>query len=293
MEQIITIITTVYNRAGLMEKLYESLVKQKKKNFIWYVVDDGSEDNIEAVMKRLISQKKFPIEFFRKKNGGKHTALNVAFANLKTELALTVDSDDALIPEATEIIENVWKMRDTNDVAGIVFLRGKNDNECIGKSEIPNGCYDMLNVMFSGKITGDKAEVFRSDILKEYRFPEYEDEKFLGEDYIWRQIYLKYKMLYCNRIIYLCEYLEGGLTKQGRKLRISCPLGGMDNSRVSFDKRFPLKERIKRAWLYVCYGKFAGMDYNSILKSSGNAGLIRKNYIQGYILYLYWKAKYQ
>lgn len=292
MEQMITIITTVYNRAGLMAKLYESLVKQKRKNFIWLVVDDGSEDDIEIVMERFALQRKFPIEFVRKKNGGKHTALNVAFGNLKTELAMTVDSDDTLVPEATEIIENTWKMRETLDVAGIVFLKGKNINEHIGKSEISDGCYDMLKVMFSGKIAGDKAEVFRSDILKKYRFPEYENEKFLGEDYVWRQIYLKNKMMYVNRIIYLCDYLEGGLTKQGRKLRISCPLGGMDNSKVSFQKRIPLKERIKRAWLYVCYGKFAGYSFDKIVRSSGAPKLIVANYFPGYMLFLFWKKKY-
>lgn len=292
MNELITIITPVYNRAHLIENLFKSIDKQTVKNFIWMVIDDGSVDNIEHVIADIKKKSSFPIEFYKKDNGGKHTALNFAFANLKTELAFIVDSDDVLVAEATNIIETVWTNRKIQDVAGCVFLRGKNEKEVIGKSEISDGCYDMINVLFSGQISGDKAEVFRSDILKKYRFPEHKEEKFLGEDYIWRQIYLKYKMLYCNRIIYLCEYLEGGLTKQGRKLRISCPLGGMDNSKVSFDRRFPLKERIKRAWLYVCYGKFAGMDYRSILESSGNAGLIRKNYIQGYMLYLYWKVKY-
>ena len=54
----------------------------------------------------------------------------------------------------------------------------------------------MISALFSHHIEGDKAEVFRSDILKQYRFPVFQNEKFIGEDYIWRQIYLKY--LYRN-----------------------------------------------------------------------------------------------
>ena len=292
MQKLLTIITPVYNRASLINKLFDSLIKQKNKNFIWMVIDDGSTDEIKKEMDQIIGESDFEIRFYQKDNGGKHTALNVAFSNLETELALIVDSDDTLIPDATEIIEETWKKRDDKEVAGCVFLKGHEDGTCIGYSELEDGTYDMIDAMFSHNISGDKAEVFRSDILKQFRFPVYSGEKFIGEDYIWRQIYLKYSMMYCNRIIYLCEYLEGGLTKQGRKLRISCPLGGMDNSKVSFDKHFPLRERIKRAWLFVCYGKFAGLAYWEIIDRSNAKILISCNYIFGVLLYFFWKKRY-
>lgn len=290
--QLLTIITPVYNRAGLMMRLYESLINQTNKNFRWLVVDDGSKDEIEETMIELMGKANFPIEFYRKKNGGKHTALNLAFEKIETELSIIVDSDDWLVPTATDSIEKIWCRRMERDVAGCIFLRGHEDGTCIGRSELPDGTYDMIHAMFSHHIEGDKAEVFRSDILKQYRFPEFPDEHFLGEDYVWRQIYLKYHMVYVNAIIYICEYLEGGLTRQGRKLRIECPLGGMENSKVSFDKRFPLRERIKRAWLFVCYGKFAHLNFKSIVKKSGAQVLIMCNYIPGVLLYKYWKELY-
>ena len=39
---LLTIRTPVYNRASLINKLFDSLIKQKNKNFIWMVIDDGS-----------------------------------------------------------------------------------------------------------------------------------------------------------------------------------------------------------------------------------------------------------
>ena len=106
--QLLTIITPVYNLAGLMMRLYESLINQTNKNFRWLVVDDGSKDEIEETMIELMGKANFPIEFYRKKNGGKHTALNLAFEKIETELSIIVDSDDWLVPTATDSIEKIW-----------------------------------------------------------------------------------------------------------------------------------------------------------------------------------------
>ncbi|MCM1235166.1 MAG: glycosyltransferase family 2 protein, partial [Ruminococcus flavefaciens] len=38
----ITIITPTYNRADLLPRLYESLLKQTNTDFEWMVIDDGS-----------------------------------------------------------------------------------------------------------------------------------------------------------------------------------------------------------------------------------------------------------
>ena len=292
METLLTVITPVYNRAELIKNLYYSLIKQKNKNFIWLVVDDGSTDAIKTGMEQMMEECDFDIEFYQKENGGKHTALNLAFSKLETELAIIVDSDDYLLSDATDVIEKTWRNRVEQDVAGCIFLRGYDDKNCVGHSELEDGIYDMIDAMFSHRIDGDKAEVFRSDVLKQYRFPEFSNERFIGEDYVWRQIYLQYPMMYVNKIIYICEYLEGGLTKQGRKLRIMCPLGGMENSKVSFDKHFPLKERVKRAWLFVCYGKFAHMKIGEIVNKSQSKMLICFNYLPGVLLYYYWKKRY-
>lgn len=63
-------------------------------------------------------------------------------------------------------------------------------------------------------MTGDKAEVYRTDILKKYPFPEFEGENFLTEDVIWNRIAIDgYRIRWFNHVIYICEYLEDGLTK--------------------------------------------------------------------------------
>ena len=54
MKNFITIFTPTYNRAYIIEKLYESLKSQTNKNFEWLVIDDGSIDNTEKIFNRIL-----------------------------------------------------------------------------------------------------------------------------------------------------------------------------------------------------------------------------------------------
>ena len=105
-----------------------------------------------------------------------------------------------------------------------------------------------------------------------------------------------YDTVYINKVIYICEYLEGGLTKSGRTLRIQCPNGGMENSNAFFDivpnRKVSMKILCKKVWLFICYGKFAGLNYSQIVNGCKRKNLVRIHYIFGVLLYYYWKHKY-
>lgn len=95
----LTVFTPAYNRAHTLPRTYESLVKQDCKDFIWLIVDDGSSDNTKELVEEW--QKKengFEIRYIYKENGGMHTAHNVAYENIDTELNVCIDSDDELAP---------------------------------------------------------------------------------------------------------------------------------------------------------------------------------------------------
>ena len=104
MMKTVTIITPTYNRAGLLKKLYDSLEKQTKKDFVWLIVDDGSIDNTKEIVREISDCATFNIQYIYKENGGKHTALNLGIKTIQTELAMIVDSDDQLLSNAVEDI---------------------------------------------------------------------------------------------------------------------------------------------------------------------------------------------
>ena len=62
--ELIAIVTPTYNRANLLNNLYQSLVNQTSNNFKWYIVDDGSTDNTEELCNNFIQQNKIEIEFY-------------------------------------------------------------------------------------------------------------------------------------------------------------------------------------------------------------------------------------
>ena len=57
----ITIITPTYNRAKTLPKVFESLLKQSFKDFLWVILDDGSTDETEEVVKKFQQENLFEI----------------------------------------------------------------------------------------------------------------------------------------------------------------------------------------------------------------------------------------
>ena len=93
----LTVFTPAYNRAHTLPRTYESLVKQDCKNFIWLIVDDGSTDQTEALVRKWQTENSgFEIRYIYKPNGGMHTAHNTAYENIDTELNICIDSDDCM-----------------------------------------------------------------------------------------------------------------------------------------------------------------------------------------------------
>lgn len=68
------------------------------------------------------------------------------------------------------------------------------------------------------RLGGDKAEVYKVQILRKYPFPTFHNEKFLSEDAVWNKIAIDgYKIRWYPKVIYLCDYLGNGLTKDENK----------------------------------------------------------------------------
>ena len=214
----ITVLTPAYNRGKLLEKLYESLCAQDCKDFEWLIVDDGSTDDTSERVEQMKQTADFPISYHRKENGGKHTALNYAYQFIKTPLTFIVDSDDSLTRDAISYVNEIYKRyKNESDLCGFSFLRGKPDGGYLSTSGVPqDGMKESyVECRINRSIGGDMAEVWYTHCLKEYLFPEFQGEKFLGEDIVWVKMSEKYKMRFFNRVIYISDYLEDDAIEAG------------------------------------------------------------------------------
>lgn len=290
----LTILTPSYNRAHLLPRVFYSLQKQTVKDFEWLVIDDGSIDNTEEYIRGL-PEDDFPIQYHRKENGGKHTAMNYSHPFIHGEFVFILDSDDYLIPAAVEIILTDWKRyADKSSIGVLSYEKGGEDGKVISEcANVPDyyAC-DDIHFRVNHRVRGDRAEVVRTEIFKKFPLPAHENEKFMSEGWLWNNVAKEYLTVYRQSAIYVCEYLTDGLTKNGRKLRMESPLGMMEACKSFFQDSVCVKIQIKEMLLYCVYGFSSNLSVVHWLKKSGRPLRVSIFLPLGWILYRYWKWKY-
>ncbi|MGX8851855.1 glycosyltransferase family 2 protein [Amedibacillus sp. YH-ame10] len=222
----VTIFTPTYNRKDKLSVLFNSLCRQTSKDFEWVIVDDGSIDETESFIKELQSDE-FPILFFKKENGGKHTAINYGVKEAKGKVFAIVDSDDYLVPKAVETIIKWFKeIENINNFAGVAAQKAFENSNVVGTFYDKDYVDALSTERDKLHIDGDKFEVFYTDVLRQFPFPVIEKETFMTEAVVWNRIASAgLKLRWHKESLYVCEYLENGLTDQKDRLVKHSPKG--------------------------------------------------------------------
>ncbi|WP_311560714.1 glycosyltransferase family A protein [Prevotella bivia] len=265
---MITVFTPTYNRGNLLKRLYDSLCNQSFKDFEWLIVDDGSKDDTETVIANFIAQQKLVINYLKQENGGKHRAINKGVKEAKGEYFFIADSDDRLPKEALMlVVEEFKKIEGTEKISGICGLDADFNGKLIGsgfpKEEI--NC-NPKEISYKYGVQGDLKEVFRTSVLREYPFPEYECEKFCPEVLVWFRIAQNYDMHFFNKVIYEVEYQPDGITKGITLARINSPMATKQTYLEMAHYDLPLRIKIK-SW--INYWRFHSCIDNLIVKDKG------------------------
>ena len=169
------------------------------------------------------------------------------------ELFFIVDSDDMLPPDALETVVQVYQgIKDDASFAGVCGLDGTFNGKVIG-SGLTHEVIDTDSITVRNRmgVTGDMKEVFRTAVLKEFPFPEIEGERFCPEVLLWNRIATKYKLRYFNRVIYLVEYQDDGISAGIVKARVNSPVAAMMTyAEMTQYEDVPLKGKLKAAINY-------------------------------------------
>ena len=249
--KLVTIITPTYNRGNRLQNLYNSLLKQSCYDFKWIIIDDGSTDNTRQRVKEFIQENdKFTIKYYCKKNDGKHRALNFIFEKLDTTLMLIIDSDDYLVENGIEKIKYYWNKYSNESFSTLTFERLFENGKPIAhikKSEIFEK-RDIYPIKY--KELGDYSDVYVTQKLINYKFPEFENEKFLSEADMYYYLSENNKSIFINEPLIVGGYKNDGLTKNIRKIQLKNYQGSMYTSTLLMNKKYPLWFRMKQAILY-------------------------------------------
>ncbi|HVN26442.1 MAG TPA: glycosyltransferase family A protein [Candidatus Paceibacterota bacterium] len=102
----ISVIIPTYNRADFLKRVsLPSVAAQTNLPLELIVVDDGSTDETATVVRQFAdAHPELAVRYFHQKNAGVAAARNTGIAYAKGDWILALDSDDALMPEALDLL---------------------------------------------------------------------------------------------------------------------------------------------------------------------------------------------
>ena len=204
-----TIFTPVYNGARFFERVLNSLKNSSYKNFEWIIINDGSTDNSDEIIKKAIKELDWDIKYINyKENRGKHIRWNEAVRLGTGDLWLPIDCDDAFVPHALEFYNTKWnEYANDKEIYGVDTLCMYSTNkEVVGTLYPFEGIKTTyLELKHKYHVTGEKWGIVRLSYLKEVLFPELPGPFFTGP-ILWNTLGMKYKIVTFNeklRIYYI------------------------------------------------------------------------------------------
>ena len=228
-----SVFTPCFNGERTISRVFRAMESQTYKNFEWILINDGSIDQSDSVIRKLISSSpiKDQITYVVQNNLGKHQAWNRAIDLASGELFVCADADDGFIPETLEFFSQKAKEVDllaSPTLCGIaVCAFNPKTGKRIGMGFREDGFVcDDLELAFKYKIRGEKWFCNRTDILRmeQYRFP-----TLLGPYYPEGRLWFGlakdgYKMTCYNNPVRAYFYEENSLSNRLRKYNIRVAL---------------------------------------------------------------------
>ena len=270
---LITVFTPTFNRGYIISNLFESLKRQTCKDFEWLIIDDGSTDNTRDRVLSFQSDDTcdFSIRYYHKKNGGKPRAINDGLSKSNGKYFFMVDSDDYLLENAIEKLKTwIFEIDSMDDIVGVGAARAFPNMQYI--KGVPPKIDDYLDAsnLDRGKydLDADMCEAYKVEIIKKYPFVVWPGETFSPEEIVLNDMALDgYKIRWHRDIIYICDYLEDGLTKGQWGLLKKNPMGYamLYNNKLKYSKTF--KDKIYNSSQMIALSMI-GNNINYILESN-------------------------
>ena len=129
-----SVIVPVYNSAPFLKRCVESVVKQTFPDWELILVDDGSTDGSDELI-RQFAEREPRIRSFRQENSGQFFARRKGIDNAAGDYLLFLDSDDAFTHDCLEKV-NMTLRRQPADIvmfAGSIMENGQDTGRYIGK----------------------------------------------------------------------------------------------------------------------------------------------------------------
>jgi len=189
----VSVIVPTYNRANLVSETVKSILNQTYKYFELIVVDDGSTDNTEEVIKKFNDKR---IKYIKIDNwGGPAKPRNTGIKKARGEYIAFCDDDDMWLPEK---LERQIKAFQVSNKTAMLYTRFKTiEGDIISNRIFPkNGKYKSGNIfksLYLRPFIACSSVMVKRSVLDQVGFFDTDPNLISKEDAdLWLRIALKY-----------------------------------------------------------------------------------------------------
>lgn len=173
----VSVIVPVYNVENYIEKCLNTLVNQTIQDIEIIIVNDGSKDNSEDIIKKFIEEYPDKIVYLEKENGGLSDARNFGIPYAKGEYIAFLDSDDYVENYMYQEMYELAK-KENSDMVECDFIWEYPNKSRVDTGEIYNGKNEMAEkvrvVAWNKLIKREILEKTKIQFPKGYRYEDLE-----------------------------------------------------------------------------------------------------------------------
>ena len=181
---MISIIIPCYNAEKTIKRCLESVISQTYKNIEIVIINDGSIDKTDSIIKKYINDNR--IKYYNRSNHGIGKTRNFGIKEATGEYITFLDSDDYLPNDA---IDNLYKLAQKNKL-DLVVSDYYVDNKNIKSEKIKS--FPITNVKNNPNLIFDINlapwnKLYKKELIENIKFEEnlkYEDAPFVIESII-------------------------------------------------------------------------------------------------------------
>ncbi len=179
---LFSVIVPTYNRAEHLPKTLNSLLEQQFDDYEIIVVDDGSTDHTEALIRENFKDR---LRYFKIENSERGAARNYGARMSKGQYISFFDSDDLAYPNYFREAANYIR----NHPDSVFFATGYEIIDSTGRKKVYNSFGGNLNKqLIKGNFLSLNAVFLRSDIARNNPFWENREMAALEDWELWLRI---------------------------------------------------------------------------------------------------------
>lgn len=182
---LISVVMPAYNAELYIDQGIKSVLDQSHTNFELIIVNDGSKDDTEQIVKVFKDKR---IRYFRQTNNGVSSARNLAIQHSQGEWLAFLDADDVWLPDTlATFAENI---KDADFIFGeYSYLGGPNDGKkAKDLAKLPGGREALLHELISHNFIGIGGVCMRRNLTNQY----FDESLGFAEDYkLWLRLFIE------------------------------------------------------------------------------------------------------